>query len=151
VDPLGVEGCGWDAGKSPIVVFGDEDLDAAAQAVVEGFTGNTDQMCVAATRLIVDEAVHGAFVRKVVELAAAPASDRSSHARLWRGWMQKWRRRRSWGPRCCCPAGEQQVRPEPTRASADGFFVNPVRSTGRLIGRVGGTHGRAGSGTTPRG
>ncbi|MFE0653140.1 aldehyde dehydrogenase family protein [Streptomyces sp. NPDC059534] len=58
-------------GKSPVVVFRDADLDAAARAVVTGFTGNTGQMCVAGTRLVVDRAVHGAFVARVAELAAA--------------------------------------------------------------------------------
>ncbi|MEU9210240.1 aldehyde dehydrogenase family protein [Streptomyces sp. NPDC048415] len=58
-------------GKSPVVVFRDADLDAAARAVVTGFTGNTGQMCVAGTRLIVDRAVHDEFVGRVAELAAA--------------------------------------------------------------------------------
>ncbi|MEV8588164.1 aldehyde dehydrogenase family protein [Streptomyces sp. NPDC051180] len=58
-------------GKSPVVVFRDADLDAAARAVVTGFTGNTGQMCVAGTRLVVDRAVHGEFVARVAELAAA--------------------------------------------------------------------------------
>ncbi|WP_374774051.1 aldehyde dehydrogenase family protein [Streptomyces sp. NBC_01310] len=58
-------------GKSPVVVFRDADLDAAARAVVTGFTGNTGQMCVAGTRLIVDRAVHTEFVGRVAGLAAA--------------------------------------------------------------------------------
>ncbi|MFE5913269.1 aldehyde dehydrogenase family protein [Streptomyces wedmorensis] len=57
-------------GKSPVVVFRDADLDAAARAVVTGFTGNTGQMCVAASRLVVDRAVHGEFVDRVAKLAA---------------------------------------------------------------------------------
>ncbi|MFE9627851.1 aldehyde dehydrogenase family protein [Streptomyces sp. NPDC006527] len=58
-------------GKSPVVVFRDADLDAAARAVVTGFTGNSGQMCVAGTRLVVDRAVHDEFVGRVAELAAA--------------------------------------------------------------------------------
>ncbi|MEU9078615.1 aldehyde dehydrogenase family protein [Kitasatospora sp. NPDC048538] len=58
-------------GKSPVVVFRDADLDAAARAVVTGFTGNTGQMCVAGTRLVVDRAVHAEFVERVAGLAAA--------------------------------------------------------------------------------
>lgn len=57
-------------GKSPVVVFRDADLDAAARAVVTGFTGNTGQVCVAGSRLIVDRAVHREFVARVAELAA---------------------------------------------------------------------------------
>ncbi|MFH0246486.1 aldehyde dehydrogenase family protein [Streptomyces sp. HK10] len=58
-------------GKSPVVVFRDADLDAAARAVVAGFTGNTGQMCVAGSRLIVEQAVHDEFVGRVAELAGA--------------------------------------------------------------------------------
>ncbi|MCG7527308.1 aldehyde dehydrogenase family protein [Streptomyces sp. OfavH-34-F] len=58
-------------GKNPVVVFRDADLDEAARAVVTGFTGNTGQVCVAATRLIVDRAVHAEFVGRVADLAAA--------------------------------------------------------------------------------
>ncbi|MGW0121060.1 aldehyde dehydrogenase family protein [Streptomyces sp. NPDC003327] len=57
-------------GKSPVVVFRDADLDAAARAVVTAFTGNTGQMCVAGTRLVVDRAVHAEFVARVAALAA---------------------------------------------------------------------------------
>ncbi|WP_159672928.1 aldehyde dehydrogenase family protein [Streptomyces mexicanus] len=58
-------------GKSPVVVFRDADLDAAAHAVVTGFTGNTGQMCVAGSRLVVDRAVHEEFVGRVAAYAAA--------------------------------------------------------------------------------
>ncbi|MFI7345233.1 aldehyde dehydrogenase family protein [Streptomyces sp. NPDC049936] len=57
-------------GKSPVVVFRDADLEAAARAVVTGFTGNTGQVCVAGSRLVVDRAVHTEFVGRVAELAA---------------------------------------------------------------------------------
>ncbi|MEU4877602.1 aldehyde dehydrogenase family protein [Streptomyces sp. NPDC021608] len=65
-------------GKSPVVVFRDADLDAAARAVVTGFTGNTGQVCVAGSRLIVDRAVHEEFVERVAELAAALVVGRPS-------------------------------------------------------------------------
>ncbi|MGW5201794.1 aldehyde dehydrogenase family protein [Streptomyces spiralis] len=57
-------------GKSPVVVFRDADLDAAARAVVTAFTGNTGQVCVAGSRLVVDRAVHEEFVSRVAKLAA---------------------------------------------------------------------------------
>ncbi|MFJ5265765.1 aldehyde dehydrogenase family protein [Streptomyces sp. NPDC088387] len=57
-------------GKSPVVVFADADLDAAAHAVVTGFTGNTGQVCVAGSRLIVEDRVHHELVARVAELAA---------------------------------------------------------------------------------
>ncbi|WP_369229623.1 aldehyde dehydrogenase [Streptomyces sp. R21] len=123
-------------GKSPIVVFADADLDTAAQAVVEGFTGNTGQMCVAATRLIVDETVHDAFVRKVAERTAAlavgapddPGTDlgplitRAAVERVEAVVEEA----AKLGAAVWLPPGEKQVRPEPTSAIADGFFVNPV-------------------------
>ncbi|WBC07613.1 aldehyde dehydrogenase family protein [Micromonospora sp. WMMA1947] len=56
-------------GKSPFVVFADADLDAAARALVDGYTGNTGQMCVAASRLIVDHRVRERFVAAVTELS----------------------------------------------------------------------------------
>jgi acyl-CoA reductase-like NAD-dependent aldehyde dehydrogenase len=58
-------------GKSPVVVFGDADLDAAARAVVAAFTGNTGQMCVAGTRLVVERTVHHDLVGRVAEAAGS--------------------------------------------------------------------------------
>lgn len=57
-------------GKSPHVIFEDtEDLDAAAKAVVNGIFRNSGQVCVAGSRLIVQDSIHDAFVDKIVSLA----------------------------------------------------------------------------------
>lgn len=49
-------------GKSPQLVFADADLEAAANGVVEGFVGSSGQMCIAGSRLLVDQRVHDDFV-----------------------------------------------------------------------------------------
>ena len=57
-------------GKSPHIVFDDTtDLDAAAQAVVGGIFRNSGQVCIAGSRLLVQNSIHDAFVDKIVALA----------------------------------------------------------------------------------
>ena len=59
-------------GKSPHVVFDDTaDLEAAAQAVVAGIFRNSGQVCIAGSRLLVQDSIHDAFVEKIVELTEA--------------------------------------------------------------------------------
>ena len=54
-------------GKSPHVVFEDtDDLEAAAQAVVAGIFRNSGQVCIAGSRLLVQNSIHDAFVEKIV-------------------------------------------------------------------------------------
>lgn len=55
-------------GKAPYLVFADADVDAAARAVVFGMFRNAGQACGATTRLLVQEAIHEPFLRRVVEL-----------------------------------------------------------------------------------
>ncbi|GAA1810221.1 MULTISPECIES: aldehyde dehydrogenase family protein [Brevibacterium] len=54
-------------GKNPLVVLGDADLDAAADAAVNGAFFSTGQRCTASSRLIVTADVHDEFVRLVTE------------------------------------------------------------------------------------
>lgn len=69
-------------GKSPIVVFGDVDLDWAAQQIVSGIFMNAGQMCSATSRLIVANRVAKplyAALRKATEgLHAGPGDDAGS-------------------------------------------------------------------------
>jgi betaine-aldehyde dehydrogenase len=53
-------------GKAPVVVFADADIDAAVEGI--GIAGyfNAGQDCTAATRVLVQEAVHDEFVAKAV-------------------------------------------------------------------------------------
>jgi (Z)-2-((N-methylformamido)methylene)-5-hydroxybutyrolactone dehydrogenase len=57
-------------GKSAQVVFGDADLDAAANGVIAGVFAATGQTCLAGSRLLVHESVAGALVERIVGRAA---------------------------------------------------------------------------------
>jgi acyl-CoA reductase-like NAD-dependent aldehyde dehydrogenase len=52
-------------GKSPQVVLRDADLEAAVPHIVRNFTTNAGQVCVAGTRLVVDQAVRAQIVEAV--------------------------------------------------------------------------------------
>ncbi|MFD5654992.1 aldehyde dehydrogenase [Streptomyces sp. NPDC127039] len=56
-------------GKSPLLVFGDADLDLAADLAVEQYD-NAGQVCLAATRLLVEASVAEEFTRRFTERAA---------------------------------------------------------------------------------
>src|SRR5262245_27174699 len=57
-------------GKSPLIVFGDADLDLAVGHAVGQFD-NAGQVCLAGTRLLVDEAIAGEFTAQFTIRAAA--------------------------------------------------------------------------------
>ncbi len=58
-------------GKSPNVVFADApDLDVAARISAYGIFRNSGQVCVAGSRLLVEDSIHDAFVAKVAGIAA---------------------------------------------------------------------------------
>lgn len=57
-------------GKSPLLVFADADLDLAVGLAVEQFD-NAGQVCLAATRLLVEESVAEEFTRRFVQKASA--------------------------------------------------------------------------------
>ncbi|MEU9915983.1 aldehyde dehydrogenase [Streptomyces sp. NPDC051001] len=57
-------------GKSPLLVFADADLDLAVDLAVEQYD-NAGQVCLAATRFLVEESVVEEFTRRFVEKAAA--------------------------------------------------------------------------------
>ena len=52
--------------ESPIIVFSDCDLDKAADAVINGFTDNAGQCCIATSRLVVDDAIYGKLKEKII-------------------------------------------------------------------------------------
>lgn len=58
-------------GKSPLVIFDDADLDAAALYAHEGVFISQGQCCVAASRVFVQEKVYDDFVKKATALAQA--------------------------------------------------------------------------------
>ena len=56
-------------GKTPNIVFDDaESLDGAAQAAAQGVFFNSGQVCIAATRLLVQEKIHDEFLEKVKQV-----------------------------------------------------------------------------------
>ena len=58
-------------GKTPNIVFADTpNLDAAAQGAAAGIFFNSGQVCVAASRLLVEEKIHDAFLDKVKAMAS---------------------------------------------------------------------------------
>jgi aldehyde dehydrogenase (NAD+) len=54
-------------GKSAQIVFDDADFPAAVTGVVEGITGSSGQMCIAGSRLLVQESVFDSFIAQVQE------------------------------------------------------------------------------------
>ncbi|MFF3935312.1 aldehyde dehydrogenase [Streptomyces phaeofaciens] len=56
-------------GKSPLLVFADADLDLAVDLAVEQYD-NAGQVCLAATRLLVEESIAEEFTRRFVEKAS---------------------------------------------------------------------------------
>ncbi|GKQ40440.1 aldehyde dehydrogenase [Streptomyces sp. A012304] len=57
-------------GKSPLLVFADADLDLAVNLAVEQYD-NAGQVCLAGTRLLVEESIVEEFTRRFVEKASA--------------------------------------------------------------------------------
>ncbi len=52
-------------GKSPFIVFDDADLDAAVEGVVDAVWFNQGQVCCAGTRLLVQESIYDAFIKRL--------------------------------------------------------------------------------------
>lgn len=58
-------------GKSPNIVFESADLDAAVAGAVRAFCLNAGQICLAGTRLLVQQSIHDEFVQKLVAAVEA--------------------------------------------------------------------------------
>ena len=54
-------------GKSPQIVFGDADLEAASAAIQSGVWGASGQVCTCGTRVLVHESVYDEVIDRVVE------------------------------------------------------------------------------------
>ncbi|MEU0239966.1 aminobutyraldehyde dehydrogenase [Nocardiopsis sp. NPDC006198] len=65
-------------GNAPVLVFDDADPAGAAAGVVAGAFLNAGQDCTAATRVLVHEGVHDAFVAELTARAAAQVTGRPS-------------------------------------------------------------------------
>ncbi|KAE9586042.1 putative oxidoreductase [Lupinus albus] len=71
-------------GKSPILIFDDADIDKAAELALFGFLFNKGEICVAGTRVFVQEGIYDEFEKKLVEKAKAwvvgdPFDPKSQH------------------------------------------------------------------------
>ena len=60
-------------GKSPAIVFGDADIEAAVAGITAGIFGNAGQVCVASSRLYVQRSVCAPFVEALASAARACA------------------------------------------------------------------------------
>lgn len=101
-------------GKSPQLVFADADLDAAVAGVTEGIVGSCGQMCIAGSRLYVQQAVYAEFLDRL--------ADRIRSLRVG-------------DPR----VAHTQVGPQVTRAQADKtaeFIAQGRTDGGRLIAQA---------------
>ena len=58
-------------GKSPNIIFADVDLEAAVEWAMIGIFFNQGEVCSAGSRIIVEESIHDAFVKRLVERANA--------------------------------------------------------------------------------
>ncbi|MGB8418898.1 aldehyde dehydrogenase family protein [Paraburkholderia sp.] len=63
-------------GKSPILVFGDADIELAVDETIRAFVGNTGQICVAGTRVYVERSIEQQFSvrlqQKLTAVVVAP-------------------------------------------------------------------------------
>ena len=123
-------------GKNPFVVFPDADLEAAAVAAVEAFTGNSGQMCVAASRLVVHESVAAGLVARIAELAAARPLGPTDDPGTALGPLISRRavdraaaavdEAVAQGAGALLPPGAATVRAALEGRCADGFYIHPV-------------------------
>ncbi|KAM4808487.1 aldehyde dehydrogenase 1A1-like [Rhinophrynus dorsalis] len=56
-------------GKSPVIIFADADLEAAVEIAHQGLFFHQGQMCVAGSRIFVEEPIYDEFVQRSVERA----------------------------------------------------------------------------------
>ncbi|XP_057536671.1 aldehyde dehydrogenase family 2 member C4-like isoform X1 [Amaranthus tricolor] len=56
-------------GKSPVLIFDDADVDVAADLALRGIVYNKGEICVAGSRVFVQEGIHDAVVKKLAEKA----------------------------------------------------------------------------------
>ncbi|HPB45226.1 MAG: aminobutyraldehyde dehydrogenase [Microthrixaceae bacterium] len=125
-------------GKAPVVVFGDADLDAAAEAIAVAGYFNAGQDCTAATRVLVADGAYDDFVERLTEQARntstgfpddpdvlyGPLNNAAQFARVT-GFFER-------------VPDHAQVRIGAERVGESGFFVAPtvisdLRQTDELI------------------
>jgi acyl-CoA reductase-like NAD-dependent aldehyde dehydrogenase len=58
-------------GNRPVIVCADADLEAAAEAALDGLMVNAGQMCFAGSRLLVEQSIYDEFMERVADRARA--------------------------------------------------------------------------------
>ncbi|XP_028774061.1 aldehyde dehydrogenase family 2 member C4-like [Neltuma alba] len=58
-------------GKSPLIIFDDAEIDKAAELAIAGIMFNKGEICVASSRVYVQEGIYDEFEKKLVEKAKA--------------------------------------------------------------------------------
>lgn len=56
-------------GKSACIVFADADLEAALQGAMQTWTFHSGQICIAGTRLLIEQTIYAVFTERLVEAA----------------------------------------------------------------------------------
>ena len=123
-------------GKGAAVVFGDVDIEDAAQKLVGALTLNTGQVCCTATRWIVEESIFDRFVDSAAaalrRVKVGPSLDRETqmgpltsktHLETVLRYLK------SGEEQGASVLAEGQLQPE--EAAGPGYFVKPVLLTGR--------------------
>ncbi|MBB6522609.1 aldehyde dehydrogenase family protein [Pseudoteredinibacter isoporae] len=114
-------------GKSPMIVFPDADVDAAAAGVIDGIFSNAGQVCVASSRLYVHRDIYSTLLEKLKALAIAiePGDARDPNAGMGPLISQRHResvmthieRAQSQGASLLCGG---------KRLNREGYFIEPT-------------------------
>ncbi len=120
-------------GKSPVVVLGDADIEAAVEGTMKAIFMNAGQVCSSGSRLVVDRSVHAQMVERLVEKASALELGHGlddadlgplvSDAQLKSvsGYVEDARARG-----CSIATGGRAQAPEGIQGLENGFFMQPT-------------------------
>ena len=72
-------------GNAPFIVFDDADLEAAVEGAVQSKFRNSGQTCICTNRMLVQEGIHDAFVRKLAAAVARLQVGDGLHAETQQG------------------------------------------------------------------
>ncbi|MFW3613907.1 aldehyde dehydrogenase family protein [Billgrantia antri] len=119
--------------KNALIVAADADLDLAVEAAFNGAYSGTGQKCTASSRLIVHEAVHDAFVEKLVARLARAKVGPALEEGVQIGPVAEARQLESnlaWVERATAEGGELAFGGRRLEGVGDGYFMAPTLFTG---------------------
>jgi len=120
-------------GKSPVVVLGDADIDAAVTGTMKAIFMNAGQVCSSGSRLVVERPVHARMLERLVEKAAALELGHglddadlgplvsAAQLKSVSGYVEDARARG-----CSIATGGQAQAPEGIQGLENGFFMQPT-------------------------